>query len=1156
MKNSPLLEVVFKCAREYIRADHKCQVGKEALSVEYVMVGLMKICDPKGFSIDWLSKKKWPMDSVNKELQLLRDFAQNRNFAWGSDQRTALREHLPEPGLSEITEFTFREAHAVAHAQNDEVTTLDWLAAVLEMPTELLKQFVFLPALDNLSAHAPESELRNCEKENEEEVPAGAPYDEKKLREMFRVAGEKRRLKEQLLQKIIGQNEAVDTFVQGIATTRFSEGMDSSERPRGIFLFAGPPGVGKTFLAESGAEAMGFPFIRFDMSEFRNGDDSISQLFGVDSSWKNSHSGVLTSFVSECNRKGTPFVMLFDEIEKAGHNVLNTFLQILDAGRATDKRTKDVVSFRNAYLIFTTNAGRSLYRDGRQPPFGIPQKLIAQAIQEDKDPLTGKHFFPQALLSRFRSGYMVMFRHLSVADLLQIGQKEMKKYADMFCQCYGTAVSIQKEIPLLLLLKMGGNCDARVFRAESQALVQRQLLQMIDAVDYQKARKALQQKNAIHFCVRRDEKKQLERIIGGQNRKSMLLVVTGNQKDTGKIIEALESCGNVLGGDCFEEAVQKLQAGEWKPSALVIQLTEKSGTAYSIPNAMLLSSGYRECAPLLKLANRFRSVFPTIVLIPEQDNNPTAANLAKEIRTLGAYEVLPYREPGRWDMGELRSLLRRSENEYILQQAVTRFARERKALTFDISPKVEKEGISIRLQNFAEQTFLSEKDEEDLKRGYSPSRQDRSVTFESYIGGEQIKEELKDVITYLKDPEEYLTTGRSAPRGLLLYGPAGTGKTYLAKALANEAGVHFEAANGSSFVGIYAGTGPQAVRELFERARRFSPAIVFIDEIDSIGQMRRGEMGARAEENTLNMLLSEMDGFDKDPERPVFVVAATNFDVEGSGLRVLDAALVSRFSRRQYIGLPDEDCRWRYLKKQVEEKHLYLVTESGLDHLARRTIGMSYRLLDNVVEKALSMNVEVTDKVLSDAVDEVRYGQKKLYSPADMERIAWHEAGHALVSTLLGQIPEVVTIVSRGDYGGYVMPAREENSFGYTKPELLQQVQICLAGRSAELLHYGQDKGLSSGPSRDLQQAGKLLTHYVCDYGMDDKLGIVYLSKPEDPPEYIRKRISELLQEHADAVMQLLQRHAKILEKFVEELLECNQMSKEQIQQFIGGENI
>ncbi|MBI2882512.1 MAG: ATP-dependent metallopeptidase FtsH/Yme1/Tma family protein [Candidatus Methylomirabilis oxyfera] len=374
------------------------------------------------------------------------------------------------------------------------------------------------------------------------------------------------------------------------------------------------------------------------------------------------------------------------------------------------------------------------------------------------------------------------------------------------------------------------------------------------------------------------------------------------------------------------------------------------------------------------------------------------------------------------------------------------------------------------------------------------------VTFADVAGEEEPKEELLEVIEFLKHPQKYQALHAKIPRGLLLVGPPGCGKTLLAKAVAGEAGVPFFSLSGSEFVEVFVGVGASRVRDLFEQAKKNAPCLVFIDEIDAVGRHRGAGLGGGNDEReqTLNQLLVAMDGFEANIG--IIVIAATNRP------DILDPALLrpGRFDRRIIVDNPDSKGRKAIL--QVHLREIPLGPDVNVDVLAKQTPGFSGADLASVVnEGALLAARRDKDRVsmvdFDEAVERVIAGplrRSRALTPKEREMVAYHEAGHAILRKLLPKAdpPHKVTIVSRGMALGYVMGAPPEDRYTRTRSELLSEVSVGMGGRVAEDLVFGE---ITTGASNDFEQATNMVRRMVTNFGMSDKLGPVTLGRQGGP---------------------------------------------------------
>lgn len=373
------------------------------------------------------------------------------------------------------------------------------------------------------------------------------------------------------------------------------------------------------------------------------------------------------------------------------------------------------------------------------------------------------------------------------------------------------------------------------------------------------------------------------------------------------------------------------------------------------------------------------------------------------------------------------------------------------------------------------------------------------ITFKDVAGAEEAKQELEEVVEFLKSPQKYNDLGAKIPKGVLLYGPPGTGKTLLAKAVAGEAGVPFFSISGSDFVEMFVGVGASRVRDLFDQAKKSAPCIVFIDEIDAVGRQRGAGLGGGHDEReqTLNQLLVEMDGFSAN--EGIIMIAATNRP------DILDPALLrpGRFDRQIVVDRPDIKGRTEILKVHVKGKPVG--QDVSLDVIAQRTPGFTGADLSNLVNEAALLTARRDKKVINmaemeEAAERVIMGperKSRVISDKEKRLTAYHEGGHTIVGMLLDNTDPVhkVTIIPRGRAGGYTLSLPKEDKYYATRSEMLDELKVLLGGRVAEALVL---KEISSGASNDLQRATQLARQMICEYGMSENIGPVTFGHRQD----------------------------------------------------------
>ncbi|HAM39395.1 MAG TPA: cell division protein FtsH [Elusimicrobia bacterium] len=451
----------------------------------------------------------------------------------------------------------------------------------------------------------------------------------------------------------------------------------------------------------------------------------------------------------------------------------------------------------------------------------------------------------------------------------------------------------------------------------------------------------------------------------------------------------------------------------------------------------------------------------------------------------------------------------------------------------------------------------------------------KKVTFADVAGVEESKEELKEIIQFLKDPAKFQKLGGKIPKGVLLVGPSGTGKTLLAKAVAGEAGVPFFASSGSEFVEMFVGVGASRVRDLFDMGRKNAPCVLFIDEIDAVGRHRGAGYGGGHDEReqTLNQLLVEMDGF--DTKEGVILLAATNRP------DVLDSALLrsGRFDRHIMVPVPDIKGREEILR--VHSKNIKLSESADLSIIAKRTPGFVGADLANLVNEAALIaarrNKEAVEMPeLEESIDRVMSGPElKSRKISDSERriIAIHESGHAIVAKMLPNVEKVhkISIIPRGMALGYTIQLPTEDKYLVTKNEILGKVTVLLGGRAAEKLIFSD---ITTGSENDLKIATNLVFNMICIYGMSEKLGNVTLRKREEDvflgrdifahekmysektAQLIDEEMKRIIDDAFNKATELIKNNLNKLNRLAESLVEKEILEGAELANLLNGESI
>lgn len=446
---------------------------------------------------------------------------------------------------------------------------------------------------------------------------------------------------------------------------------------------------------------------------------------------------------------------------------------------------------------------------------------------------------------------------------------------------------------------------------------------------------------------------------------------------------------------------------------------------------------------------------------------------------------------------------------------------------------------------------------------YDDTERKTKIKFKDVAGLDEEKEELIEIVDFLKKPEKFSKMGAKIPKGVLLYGKPGTGKTLIAKAIAGEADVPFISMSGSEFIEMFAGLGASRVRKLFDKARKLSPCIVFIDEIDAIGARRTSNSGAETENNqTLNQLLVEMDGFSS--EETIIVLAATNRP------EMLDKALLrpGRFDRQITIPVPDLKGRLDILKIHSEDKRLS--DDVNLESIAEDTAGFTGAELANILNESaiiatINKHDEIENSDVEEAVKKVTVGLEKktrVYSEKDKKLTAYHEAGHAVVSQYLPTQTSVkeVSIIPRGVAGGYTMYKSDEDKYYISKTEMKEKLVALLGGRAAEKLVLDD---ISTGASNDIEVATQIAREMVTKYGMSDNLGPIDFQGKEQNDMFvfgenigdkIGAEVKSLIDEAYSNAQKLLIEHRDKLDIIAQTLLAKEKINEQEFRNIFGEE--
>ena len=890
-------------------------------------------------------------------------------------------------------------------------------------------------------------------------------------------------------------------------------GRANGSGPAALFLFAGPPAVGKTMLAQKIGEALGRPFERFDMSGYSDKEAPIS-LFGLNESYKAAAPGRFTRYIKE----HPVSVILLDEIEKAHVTVRNNILQMLDRGTVYDLYYEKEFSVRDCILIFTSNVGADAYNTGDKYNLSTtPVSTVIKALEDGKDPATGEPYFSRELVSRFASGRVIVFNRLRPEVLHRIAVRQLDELAASYLKEYNISVQFDRDILAdVLIFSQGGDADARsVIRAVKEFF----------GKNFERiAEEAGSAGCGGRICSIRyktDFSSAAEGAAEVLAEDGTARVFTYGGSIAGSLPAKLKKRAEIVCARGGEDVhfIKKLD-----PAIALLGVTSKNGAEAKRLFGELAAAGVpayvytKEGVPLTYYAEN------------------------------GAVDCFTPRRAidfGEWLAGAVRGIN--------MSKAAARLFRSNKVITFSASYKYSARTCAAEVTLHGFDTRIAYGGGEQslfAGRGAIPD-----VTFDSIIGAEEAKRELLPIIRQLKDYHKYKSAGIRIPRGIILDGPPGCGKTTIAKAVANAARMPFIAVAASEFLSKWVGEGENKLREMFAAARRYAPSTIFIDEIDCIAADRMSGAGdARHTDGLTNALLAELDGFGTQDAAPVFVIAATNFDTHGENTR-LDRAFLRRFDKKIHISMPTAAERERFILRELAKYDFCSVSSGMAASMAVRSVGWSLADLDLVIQNAVRHSesggeFSLTDGVLEEAFSSFNAGDKKVYDESTVRKTAYHEAGHAVAAVLLGMQPSFTTIAARGNYGGY-MQYSDEDKFDLSRRECLNRICVAMAGRASEVCFYGED-GVTTGAGGDMRSATDMAVRMICSYGMEEDMLFFIEGGKAAEDAAVRRRVRDMLVEQYGRALQLIRENADKADAVAKALISRESLTGEELTKIIS----
>jgi cell division protease FtsH len=933
-----------------------------------------------------------------------------------------------------------------------------------------------------------------------------------------------------LKKHVYGQNTAVEELLTSFYRLNLTLGTESEKRESSInsVLFVGPPGTGKTHLATSltiAAKDSGIeipvhviPMARYSVP------GSEGALTGHGDEFKGGKKeGELIRVARLSGEK--PYVIVFDEIDRSSKEAMNLLLSLLSEGYLTDTSSKNhrKVHFNNALLVFTSNADPlSAGNSERQTFYGngpvLPQELLKDALKKSirtdfsRNPGT-ESSFTEAFLDRIQS--VVPFKNLGIYEREEITRRELgcirQRLEKAGIKDFSYDDSLLTHIALSAGVRASGRQVIATVKEKLENLVMHRVLWSEVKIDTVSIRYSSEE------TARKFEALLFEPV-------QRVLYIEDDIDGHNRLIEAIDNCSNVSGQktdlrivDTTPAARELLEKKTWTPDIIILDLSfPAESQTDSFPAGLNLLKDIRQTYPKLPV------IIFSDLLHSEEDEAYWSC-----IKDGGAKGFIS--KQGLVDDRSLTNLLHQQLRLIGSELYQDSLVRSGKRVSIDLQTEIVNSNLVLWVDTVGEKTMPTIEDAGWFKVVTG------SASFDDLLGVKKVAEEFRLAVDYLKNPGKFSGSGAAPPTGYVLHGPPGTGKTSIARALAGEAKALFIACEASEFHKKYVGEGAEKIRELFSAARKYTPVVVFIDELDALGSRDNSGTSSNSQVDVLNAFLSALDGFERN--EGILVVGATN------RLEALDKALVrpGRLGKKILIDIPrDRDTRLQLISKYFKEACID-VDHTSLDLAARLSVGMSPAAIrewarqlawnrrkngDNTINRQIL--AEARSATLGEDVWEIQPDK------AEVRRTAVHEAGHGLVALQLGLPILQVSILARAGSLGVLELAQED--IEHTEKELKARLSLMFGGCEAENLVF--NTGYSEGASGDMASARKLAEHMICELGMGDSRVPLGRQGNSGISEAAEKEVIHLLKEAQTKAKEILVENSDGLERLTEKLLE------------------
>ncbi|WP_024866729.1 AAA family ATPase [Butyrivibrio sp. FCS014] len=939
--------------------------------------------------------------------------------------------------------------------------------------------------------------------------------------------------KTELSNTIVGQDRCIAKLLEGLFKLVYTDGVETKNGPRGVFFFAGPPGVGKTLMAFKIGEL--FPeyrYEKFDMADY-SAETDFFQFTGTDQSYRQAHEGLLARAI----KKNPKNIFVFDEIEKAGSKVQNALLGILSAGQFMDDFLKREISCRECIFIFTSNAGKKLYENRNIRLSSVTESVLMSAISQETKTNSENNTVPvisAPFLSRIMTGTVLMFDYIEEDALAGIADRFMKKSCEILERKSDLKFEYDEILPLLFLFHYTDKIDARIASSKAPDFIMKEFFEIVR--QYGNMSELFDEAKKVRLSVDIPKDEALRKFFVPSEPQKFVFVC---RDEIAKLLPKKSDVFEIVkeNPDISDEIADSEVAAFFIDPYLGVHESDHEAVGLEDSDSDGVDLIYRILDSNINvpvyLINYNGNISPT-----DQDS----------FITLGCKGTLEIEKKG----DKLSNGMEKLARGLYMKKKCRELNRRGYIIDFDTMVEKVKDEIVVTYYDIRKKQAI---DEMTGHRAISDDERP-NTKLEDVIGAKTAKEELQYYLEYLKQPVKFMKKGGRIPKGILLYGPPGTGKTMLARAMAGESDCSYFQINATELFESAVGAGEDSVRELFARARKYAPSIIFIDEIDTIGKTRTGSGASEYCHGLLTTLLTEMDGFSARKE-PVFVLAATNYGVTERDTMNLDPALLRRFDNRIYVGLPEKADRQKFLESVRDKKGYTAISDEAIKNVAGRTVGQTIATLESIVDlmhrKSVMTGAVVDDDLFIESLDEYDHGAEKERSSEYYEKTSIHESGHAYMAYLNHEKPTFVTIVSRADYGGYMQREIDEQKGAMSRDEILGRIRTALAGRAAEMEFYGED-ACDTGASSDLANATSYAMSIVTTYGMIKGQMLSFrsdaLSSIKMPREYVQMANDIILEQFELCKKQVHEGRSKI-EELAGALREKNYLTKADIEEII-----